>query len=517
MKKKAIMIDDVDNADSIMDDGYRRFMVNAINKHTSTKSDKINGPLICLDDDDDDDDDDNDNEVKIDENYKLYLDQLRDENKGPLFVYGNGKSDTRKFDIFSGDSKRSKLVNENPMDKRVAQQRKKQNVGFKGETSRVLTRGDIQRDNRVAERRKRRIAELESQKTSKAVPLVKSQQENKVGNISELKDETLWDVPLVYFVNKDVQFVTDTQRDNKVSKRRKSITDELKAQTLRRAIPLVRAEEDILRDNRIAEPRVKRKLSETKDAGTSSVVTVERVDRITELKDVDETSRKKNKESVVVVDKDYMSYLTWLVDSLKASTTKPMANLQKDPSDLDPPISDTLKESTRAIPEKDLPVRVKVEQDLESWSDDSDIIAMSDSPFLDGECTPFVASKKVIDLDEVSKEDESSGWFRKELMDVLKKPYNERELKQLHHEASIHRKMTRSRELRKGRESDYETDVLGQSYREKFADFEKEYKPVDGVDKVRALKLLRGFFFYLKNVSHEGAFKPWEKNQWWQP
>ncbi|XP_010486343.1 PREDICTED: uncharacterized protein LOC104764500 [Camelina sativa] len=506
MKKKTIVIDDVGVSNSVMDDdGCRRFMMNAISEHTCAMSERIDIPIICLDEDDDDD-------VMIDTDYGVILDHIRrgDNSFIPRFEVDNGGSDTRKFKISTCDSK---LVNENPMKSRVNQQRtrRKGAVGFK--TGRVNVRENIQRDNRLAERRKRRIAELEAAKTSEAVPLQKPQEDfqqrdNKVRKTSESSA-----VPLV-------RTQEDSQRHNTVSEGRKRKADELKS----RAVPLVRTEEAIQLDNKVPERRMG-KFSETKAAETSRVVDdhVERVKRVTELKDVDETSRskgdfvtrrKKNEEEgAKVVDKDYMRYLTWLVDSLRDAITKPMANLQKDPSDLD-----ALNESTM-VPETDPPlVKVKIEQDLESWSDGSDIIAIDDNPFLDGDGTPFVASKKVVDLDEVSKEDDSgSCWFRKELMDVLEKPYDGGELKQLHRHASIHRKMTRCRELRKGRETDYETDELGQSYLESFPDFEKEYKLVDGVDKERALKLLRGFFFYLKYVSHDGVFKPWEKNQWWQP
>ncbi|CAE5966509.1 unnamed protein product [Arabidopsis arenosa] len=519
MKKKAIVIDD----------GYRRFM-----QHTRLMSEKIDVPIICLDEDDNDD-------LMIDKDYNVFLDHLRrgDNNSfSPRLEVDNGESDIRRLKIFSCDSKRSKLGNENPVKNRVHQQGKRKTVGFKAE--RVNIRENIQRDNRVAERRKRRIAELEAAKTSRDVSSLKNQQEdtqqrdNKVRKLSESKAETLRrdDVPLVRTqedsqrantvsegrkrnnddaLRRDVPLVEteeDNQRDDTVSEGRKRKHDELEADALRRDVPLVkRTEEDIQRDNmKVA-------------AETSEVVHMERVNGVTEVNDVDETSRsqevfvgrrKKNEGSEVAVDKDYMRYLTWLVDSLRDSTTEPMENLQKDQSDLD-----TLKESTM-VPEMDPLVEVKVEPDHD-WSDY--IIAMGDSPFLDGEeCTPFVVSKKVVDLDEGSKEEESSSsWFRKELMDVLQKPYDEGELKLLHRYASIHRKMTRCRELRKGRESDYETDELGQSYLESFPDFEKEYKLVVGVDKARALKLLRGFFLYLKYVSHDGVFKPWERNQRWQP
>ncbi|CAA0392963.1 unnamed protein product [Arabidopsis thaliana] len=444
MKKKAIVIDD----------GYI--------------------PIICLDEDDDDD-------LMIDKDYNVFLDHLRRGSVSPRLEVDNGESDIRRLKIFSCDSKISKLENENPMKNRVHQQGQRKTVGLKAERDKI--RDIIQRDNRVAERRKRRIAMLDAAKASRDVPSLETQQEDiqqRVRKLSDSKAETETsrrdDVPLVGSQE-------DSQRDN--------------------TVPLVRTAEEIQLAKRVV----------------AEIDHVERVNRVTEVNDVDETCsrskevfvgrRKKNEGSEAVVDKDYMRYLTWLVDSLRDSTTEPMENLQKDDMD-------TVKESTM-VPEMDPLVEVKVEPDHD-WSDY--IIAMGDSPFLDGEeCTPFVASKKVVDLDEGSKKNESSiTWFRKELMDVLKQPYDEEEMKQLHRDVSIHRKMTRCRELRKGRGSVYETGELGQSYLESFPDFEKEYKLVVGVDdKARALKLLRGFFFYLKYVSHDGVFKPWEKTQSWQP
>ncbi|KAF2559476.1 hypothetical protein F2Q68_00018104 [Brassica cretica] len=201
-------------------------------------------------------------------------------------------------------------------------------------------------------------------------------------------------------------------------------------------------------------------------------------------------SRTRKKSVEEVVDKDYMSYLTWLVDSFEHPTT--------------------------VVPEKDLSAKVKVE--IDSWcsddDDDDDIIEVSDTPFTDGESTPFVVSKnkEVIDLekDDSTDDDESgsSSVFRRELIDVLEKPYDAGELLLLSSQASMKKPVSRCRELRKGRESSYETSELGLSYLEKVCDFDREYKLADGDDKAR-LELLRGFFFYLENISLSGAFKPW--------
>ncbi|KAG2318150.1 hypothetical protein Bca52824_021272 [Brassica carinata] len=488
--------------------------------------------------------------ILVDDEYKFFFDHHLsggDNNSFlPPFDDDNGESVTRNLslDFSSGDSNRSKLggggTEKKPINSRVSQKRKRKEIGSEAEVSRARTRESIQRDNRAAERRKRKMAELESARVSrnqetiqrdnkgkkvsestkvntlKDVPLVRAQEtiqrDNKARKVSEsTKVDTLKDVPLARAIQRDnkgrkvpdstkvntlkdaplVRAQETIQRDNKAKK-----MSESKVNTLRE-VPLFRTKEAIRRDNRITERR-KKKIDETKAAGTTSrVVHVERVNRAVDKtprfvpvtqsnKGVSVGNRKKS-----VVDKDYMSYLTWLVDSLKDSTTVPG------------PTPPTQNQST-----------MPPEKDTESCSDDDDddMIMVSDSPFSGGDSTtPFVVSrsKTVIDLEKDSTEDESiSSVFTKELMDELEKPYDEGELLRLSGDVSVKKQVSRCRELRKGRVSNYETHELGHSYLEKVSDFDREYRRVDGDDEAR-LKLLRGFFFYLKNVTRAGSFKPW--------
>ncbi|EOA39064.1 hypothetical protein CARUB_v10011723mg [Capsella rubella] len=190
-----------------------------------------------------------------------------------------------------------------------------------------------------------------------------------------------------------------------------------------------------------------------------------------------------NSEDHLVFDKTYKAYLTWLVENSKSSRTNP---------------------------EKE--IKVKLEQDYTmSLSDsDSDII-VGDSPFMDEEDSPFVASKsyKVIDLDDGSS-DERSSWFRKEIMNILKQPYTETELVKLHKEASVHRVSSRHVELRNGTEFSFKTEKERPSYLDGYPDFNKMYiDTLHEKDEYKALNLLRGFIFYLTNVVRDDAFKPW--------
>ncbi|XP_013634975.1 PREDICTED: uncharacterized protein LOC106340678 [Brassica oleracea var. oleracea] len=402
---------------------------------------------------------DNDNGCRrfilVDDEYKFFFDHHLsggDNTFFPPFDDDNVESETRNLCFFSLP----------PINNRVPQQRKRKDIGSEAEVSRAVpvatTRESIQRDNRAFERRKRKMAEFESASVSRNQGTI--QRDNKARKVSETK-ETI-------------------QQDSKAKK----MSD----------VPLFRTKEVIRRDNRIAERR-KKKIDETKAAGASRVVHRERVDTAVDKtvpvtqsnKGVSVGTRKKKNEAAV--DKDYMSYLTWLVDSLKDSPTVPVQF------------------------EKDLLAKVKVEQDTESCShDDDDDIMVSDSPFLHGaSSTPFVVSKSktVIDLEKDSTEDESRNCvFTKELMEALEKPYDEGELSRLSGEVSEKKPVSRCREFRKGRVSTYETSELGPSYLENVSDFDKEYRRVDGDDKAR-LKLLRGFFFYLKNVTRAGSFKPW--------
>uniref|UniRef100_M4FG00 Uncharacterized protein n=1 Tax=Brassica campestris TaxID=3711 RepID=M4FG00_BRACM len=442
--------------------------------------------------------------ILVDDEYKFFFDHHLsggDNTFLPPFDDDNVESETRSLGFkVSGGSKRSKK----PINNRVSQKRKRKEIGSEDEASRAFpvatTRESIQRDNRASERRKRKMAEFESASVSRNQ--VKIRQDNKAKKVSEsTKVNTSRDVPLVRATQRDNKArkvsKVDTLRDVLLVRTKETIQQDSKAKKMS-DVPLFRTKEVTRRDKRVAERR-KKKIDETKAAGTSRVVHVEKVNR-----DVDKTPRvvpvtqsnkgvsvgTRKKKNEAAVDKDYVSYLTWLVDSLKASTT-----------------------TVPVQSEKDLLAKVKVEQDTESCShDDDDDIMVSDSPFLSGgSSTPFVVSKSktVIDLEKDSTEDESRNCvFTKELMEALEKPYDKRELLKLFGDVSKKKPVIRCKELRNGRVKNYETSELAPSYLEKVSDFDREYKSVDGDDEAR-LKLLRGFFFYLKNVTRAGSFKPW--------
>ncbi|CDY38356.1 BnaA02g18490D [Brassica napus] len=145
---------------------------------------------------------------------------------------------------------------------------------------------------------------------------------------------------------------------------------------------------------------------------------------------------------------------------------------------------------------------------------DPDIIAVSNCPFSDGGPSPFEANKdgKVIDLeDRIEPEDLFNSTFSKKLLEILRQPYDKNEFKQRLFEASQKKQLTRSRQLRDGREIEYNVDhQLGPSYFDRYPDFKRVFRRSRcAKDDNRALNLLRGFFFYFENIVLEGAFKPW--------
>ncbi|XP_059441510.1 uncharacterized protein LOC132173868 isoform X2 [Corylus avellana] len=98
--------------------------------------------------------------------------------------------------------------------------------------------------------------------------------------------------------------------------------------------------------------------------------------------------------------------------------------------------------------------------------------------------------------------------FREELMDTLRMPHRPREYEELLQEFTIHRQIRHDRRLRGGVTKEYVTGVLGQSYREQYPDLAKKIDLVRS-DRPTVLNLLRGFFYWLKKLPQEGAFKPW--------
>ncbi|GMI78376.1 hypothetical protein HRI_001506900 [Hibiscus trionum] len=149
--------------------------------------------------------------------------------------------------------------------------------------------------------------------------------------------------------------------------------------------------------------------------------------------------------------------------------------------------------------------------DDESGSD-LEILTLDDDSFHLGQNTPFVSSKchrLLVDEDNWDGNGTSAqSQFREKLMDLLKIPYDQKEFESLWQEVTHKRPVQGARELRRGISKLYSTNTDGKSYLEWYEDLKGKVDEFS-CDRTKVLQLLRGFFFWLMNTAHEGAFKPW--------
>ncbi|XP_043808990.1 uncharacterized protein LOC110607037 isoform X2 [Manihot esculenta] len=113
-------------------------------------------------------------------------------------------------------------------------------------------------------------------------------------------------------------------------------------------------------------------------------------------------------------------------------------------------------------------------------------------------------------------------WFRERVIEILKKPYDQKEYDELLEEVGHRRPVIEDRVLRNGRAASCSVPI-GKSYLDQCQDLDMKIKSA-GSDKLKILNLLRGFFFWLQwhflihlvdayliqCAPHEGAFKPWK-------
>ncbi|BBG95574.1 hypothetical protein Prudu_004154, partial [Prunus dulcis] len=147
------------------------------------------------------------------------------------------------------------------------------------------------------------------------------------------------------------------------------------------------------------------------------------------------------------------------------------------------------------------PVAVVLEEDVESENE-------------------YFTSFTAVDVDSgwcVETCDTSHAQFRKGLMKDLKRPYDQEEYKRLLKELTLRRPINHDRNLRNGRTKSYPVaGKLGASYREQHIVLARKIDAA-GSDRPRILNLLRGFFYWLKNVAQEGCFCPWSDSSCLKP
>ncbi|KAL9331024.1 hypothetical protein ACSQ67_000634 [Phaseolus vulgaris] len=167
------------------------------------------------------------------------------------------------------------------------------------------------------------------------------------------------------------------------------------------------------------------------------------------------------------------------------------------------------------IPKRNISNTVNVDGD--NNSSEPDLILLE--PDQIHENTPFVSSKtydsswfetemNLKDNWQLSAYDHSQ--FRRRLMNDLQRPYDQEECDRLLLEVRQKRKKERHRETRQGVVKSYCTKGVNKSYLELYPDLAKAISKIKQPEKV--LFILRGFIFWLQNLTHEGIFRPWCDN-----
>ncbi|KAE8685721.1 Detected protein of unknown function [Hibiscus syriacus] len=138
-----------------------------------------------------------------------------------------------------------------------------------------------------------------------------------------------------------------------------------------------------------------------------------------------------------------------------------------------------------------------------------EVFTLDNMPLPEGDYMPFVPSKCFVG-EECGDgiRDSSPSQFREKLMDLLKIPYNGKEFDNLWREVTKRKPVQGVKELRHGRMKSYSTKTKGKSYLDWYKELKikvEEFRE----DRRKVLHLLRGFFFWLKNTAHAGAFQPW--------
>ncbi|XVF36993.1 hypothetical protein REPUB_Repub19eG0106600 [Reevesia pubescens] len=143
---------------------------------------------------------------------------------------------------------------------------------------------------------------------------------------------------------------------------------------------------------------------------------------------------------------------------------------------------------------------------------DLEIITLDNIPCNEGDYTPFVPSKCFQSLpgeegwDGIRTSNQSQ--FREKVMDLLKIPYDRQEFEKLWQEVTHRKPVQGVKELRHGRMKQYPTKTNGKSYLDWYQELRMKVDEFRH-DRCKILYLLRGFFFWLENTAHEGAFQPW--------
>lgn len=107
------------------------------------------------------------------------------------------------------------------------------------------------------------------------------------------------------------------------------------------------------------------------------------------------------------------------------------------------------------------------------------------------------------------KTEDSEFW--RNVTALLKMPYDQKEYIGLCKAVKSRKPTLKNMDLRNGKFCS--TRQLGKSYLDHYKDLHEKLKEVDN-DSRKKLNILRGFFFWLQNLTQKGAFRPWTDPEW---
>ncbi|XP_059630626.1 uncharacterized protein LOC132273657 [Cornus florida] len=173
--------------------------------------------------------------------------------------------------------------------------------------------------------------------------------------------------------------------------------------------------------------------------------------------------------------------------------------------------------------------RVKYEEDDIDSSSDVEILEIGSTPSKH----PFVASRMFYSSLEGdnwqclgNSSESNKSQFREKVVGILGRPYDQEEYELLLHNIKVRKPVQRNLELRPSRSLKtrkpvqrnldshcsgplfYQASNIGKSYLDHYDDLKSKIDEAR-FDRHKELNLLRGFFFWMQNLTHEGAFRPW--------
>ncbi|KAM7511128.1 hypothetical protein LguiB_010003 [Lonicera macranthoides] len=158
--------------------------------------------------------------------------------------------------------------------------------------------------------------------------------------------------------------------------------------------------------------------------------------------------------------------------------------------------------------------RIKYEEHDSGSSSDMEMWANDNVPDSDkGEATPSIIPKvfespmEGDDLRCLGSRNHHSQ-FRENLMNILKRPYDQDEFDDLLQEVNVQKKMEVDRDLRDGRTRTVSADKFSKSYLDHHSDLRRVLNSVR-FERPKMLNILRGFFYWLQNLTQDGVFIPW--------